>query len=117
MLSSDKAWNPKKDEVWAELLKATPSNTFWKDIFQGPGRFVDKTLVTVGTDEIFLDDIVAMADAMGVDTSGSNVQIIKCAGEPHAGIVVDIIARIDNGDMRTGTIEFLAQFARTGVNK
>jgi acetyl esterase/lipase len=107
----DEAWKPKQDEVWSDPLAATPYKTFWTDIFQGPDRIVNKTLIAAGTDEIFLDDITALADMMKADDRGSHVQFLRCRGEAHVGYAVDLAAGVKDGDMRKVTVKFLRSMA------
>lgn len=107
MVYFDEMWKPKRDEVWADLLKAAPTKSFWTEIFSGSDRLVASSLITTGSDEVFRDDIVAFADLAGASGKGSNIKFIECAGEAHVGYVVDFMANHPEGDMRKGTTEFL----------
>jgi hypothetical protein len=70
---------------------------------------VDESLITAGTDEVFLDDIVAFAEMAGANDQGSKIQLLQCAGEAHVGFVVDLVAGVKDGEMREGTLKFLKQ--------
>ncbi|KAK7728171.1 hypothetical protein SLS57_002641 [Botryosphaeria dothidea] len=112
-------WRPERGEVWADMLgggavPALPGGAggldgFWKGVFQGPGRVVEKAVVTVGDEEIFLDDVVAFAGMAGAAEAGGScvkdsgdghvqdedcVLLVKSPGEAHDGAVTDLSAGV-----------------------
>jgi acetyl esterase/lipase len=107
MLYFHHAWQPNRSEVWADFIHAAPSKDFWASVLQGPQRLVKETLITAGTDEVFLDDIITFAGKTAHDPTGSHVKLATCAGEAHVGIVIDLAVGIQGGQMRTAVAEFL----------
>lgn len=104
-------WQPRGREIWANPLDTTePKEGFWQDIFQKKQRVSDRTLVVVGMDEVFLDDVSAMARKMGADKDNttSAVSFIKCPDEPHVGAAIDMALGISGGSMIKVLQEWLA---------
>lgn len=62
---------------------------FWRRVFFGGGRAVERTLVTVGGDEIILVDAVAFAGMAGVVVNDAAVELIRSEGETHCGAMLD----------------------------
>ncbi|KAH7055685.1 Alpha/Beta hydrolase protein [Macrophomina phaseolina] len=99
-------------EVWGDMLGAAEvdgekwGEGFWRRIVGGESRLVERTLVTVGTREVFLGDVTEMAQLMGAGEQ-DEVQFVKCDKEVHVGAVVDVAMRIDDGEMLTAVLSFL----------
>lgn len=103
MIRAREKWCPNTDDIWADMLnekapRGTPQDDeFWMKVFSGSERVVDRAVVTVGEDEIFLDDIVrfgAMSGATEAANESSTATLIKSPGETHCGAMLDAVAGI-----------------------
>ncbi|OMP85826.1 hypothetical protein BK809_0002037, partial [Diplodia seriata] len=67
---------------------------FWSGVVRGEGRVVERMLVSVGTREVFYDDVVELARLMdtGVEGGGDDGKVVFVKGprEVHVGPVVDV---------------------------
>lgn len=101
-----------KDEIWADMLGSDSGKLdrrdFWRRVSSGEGRAVERTLVTVGGDEIMLDDAVAFAGMAGVEVDEAAVELVRSEGETHCGAMLDaIIGLQQHGSMLMGVLEWL----------
>ncbi|GME21962.1 Glycoside hydrolase family 61 [Neofusicoccum parvum] len=107
------AWGPRVGEVYGDMLGAAERDdgmgeVFWRGVCGGEERVVERTLVTVGTREVFLDDVTEMARLMGAaEGADGRVKFVKCADEVHVGAVVDVALGIEGGDMLEAILTFL----------
>lgn len=105
----------REGEVWGDMLGAAEvdggewGEGFWRGVVGGEGRVVERTLVTVGMREVFLDDVTEMARLMGAGEGGEqgSVQFVKCAKEVHVGAVVDVAIGIQDGEMLPAVLAFM----------
>ncbi|GME65537.1 hypothetical protein GTA08_BOTSDO09050 [Neofusicoccum parvum] len=124
MVAAREAWGPSR-EVWADLVGGEAPGGggvegFWEGVFRGEGRVVERAIVTVGEEEIMLDDIVAWAGMIGASEKGeggelgdeggksSDVLLVRSPGEGHTGAVVDSTAGVNvKGSMLSTIVEWL----------
>ncbi|CAI9630965.1 hypothetical protein GT037_010065 [Alternaria burnsii] len=102
MIAAREKWSPKTEEVWADMLEgkipgSEDQASFWTNVFSGHARAVEKAVVTVGEDEIFLDDISAFAKMAGAKLKSSDLgedataTLVRCPGETHCGAMLDAL--------------------------
>ncbi|PSN74933.1 alpha/beta-hydrolase [Corynespora cassiicola Philippines] len=108
------AWKPIEGEVWCDFLGAAGKDPgrwgqgFWHSVAAGDERVVEKTLMTVGSRECFLDEVTAMAKLMGASAQGEEpVRFVTCVGEVHVSAAIDVALRIRDGEMFSATMAFL----------
>ncbi|KHE84183.1 alpha/beta-hydrolase [Neurospora crassa] len=117
-------WNPKVDEVWANLCSfSEDENTkeeeeVWRRVFGRDGRraMVEKTLVTVGTAEVLLEScrrfgrecvggetVVVDRDTPSTDlereVKGRDVVTVECVGDAHVQPTLDAAVEYEEGVM------------------
>lgn len=96
-------WKPVRGEVWAEPLLG--GRAFWSDVV------AERVLLIAGGDEVYRDDIVAMAEVMGATTTDGGAtnskRLIVAEGEIHAQVIVDVTLGIENGQMLQGSLHWL----------
>lgn len=117
-------WNPKVDEVWANLCSFSEDrNTeeeeeVWGRVFGRDGRraMVKKTLLTVGTAEVLVDScrrfgrecvggetVVVDRDTTSMDLEreikGRDVVTVECVGDAHVQPTLDAAVGYEEGVM------------------
>jgi acetyl esterase/lipase len=99
-------WEPIHDEVWAEPLAGGPK--FWEDI---P---VSNLLVTAGSWECFLDDILEMAAQLDAKAFGDGATVELSVGdrEVHVQCALDKAVGVPHGH---GALDIL-RWLRTGTH-
>ncbi|KAK0654874.1 Alpha/Beta hydrolase protein [Cercophora newfieldiana] len=115
------AWGAKDDEVWANLCGLEGERRMWKGVFEGEGRLVDKTLITVGTAEVFLDDcrVFAVEDVGaevvkvrrgddGGKVKGKRLLLVECQDEAHVQVALDSVMGFKDGSMMRSIIGWLS---------
>jgi len=122
-------WNPKLDEVWANLggkehvTKPTPRiQEAWEQVFDEQNGVVGKAMVTVGTDEILLDacsdfarECVPKAEKVTVDWGtdfrsvfeGKDFVFAECVGEAHVQPALDAALGYGEGKMMRAILAWL----------
>ncbi|KKY25732.1 putative lipase thioesterase [Phaeomoniella chlamydospora] len=99
MLEITKLWNP-KHEIWSDLLSVP------KDTWQAAP--VDRILLTVGTAEVFYDDVVELGKVMGtVEDPSGRVQIVKSKDDVHVGWIFNVALGLEPGPSTKPVIEWL----------
>ncbi|KAK0660736.1 hypothetical protein DIS24_g3223 [Lasiodiplodia hormozganensis] len=75
---------------------------FWSGVVRGEGRVVERMLVSVGTREVFLDDVVEFVGLMGAGQEDGEddgkVVFVKGPNEVHVGAVVDVALGINDDE-------------------
>ncbi|KAF9638602.1 hypothetical protein BFW01_g9499 [Lasiodiplodia theobromae] len=75
---------------------------FWSGVVRGEGRVVERMLVSVGTREVFLDDVVEFVRLMGAgqeeEEDDGKVVFVKGPNEVHVGAVVDVALGINDNE-------------------
>lgn len=108
-------WQP-ADDVWAAPVLAKPG--FWDGLRAG------RTLLVVGENEVYRDDVCHVANAMGAKENRSRittkghlekdhepaVQLIICPGEMHCQASLDRTLGIMDGYMTQGIARWLSKF-------
>lgn len=117
-------WNPKVDEVWANLCTFSDERDteeeeeVWGRVFGRNGRraMVKKTLVTVGTAEVLVDScrrfgrecvggetVVVDRDTTSMDLEreikGRDVVTVECVGDAHVQPTLDAAVGYEDGVM------------------
>jgi acetyl esterase/lipase len=105
MLHFDELWRP-RHELWAAPVDA-PSG-FWRDVF---ATMVDRSIVVVGKDEVFLDDILtfAMDSDSTAEMADGRLRLVQCWGEFHVQAAVDYAFGIKGGLMKKAVLEWFLQ--------
>ncbi|KAK0634133.1 Alpha/Beta hydrolase protein [Immersiella caudata] len=105
-------WGADDTEVWANLCGLEEENGIWEGVFEGEGRLVENVLVTVGTAEVFLDDIREFAtECVGAEVvkvrRGEGVEgvkwkrlvLVECEDEAHVQVALDMVMGYKGGSM------------------
>jgi acetyl esterase/lipase len=87
-------------EVWASPTEG--GKEFWKIVH------AERVLLTAGGDEVYRDDIQALAEQMEASSQpGSRVQFALCPGEIHVQAIGDLLTGTTDGVMLARVLEWL----------
>jgi acetyl esterase/lipase len=115
-------WNPKADEIWAEISDSQDSMKVWSRICVGDGKpsLVKRMLVTGGTAEVLFDSIQRFGKAVvkahpiivsgeidNTSLEGVDFILVEAVNEVHAQAVVDEAIGYTNGRMTRSILLFL----------
>lgn len=89
-------------EEWEGEEQGEWGAEFWSGVVRGEGRVVERMLVSVGTREVFLDDVVEFVKLMGAGQGDGEddgkVVFVKGPNEVHVGPVVDVALGINDDE-------------------
>ncbi|KAK4445316.1 Alpha/Beta hydrolase protein [Podospora aff. communis PSN243] len=115
-------WAGEEGEVWANLCGVEARGEgVWDGVFEGQGRVVERVLVTVGTAEVFLDDVRVFAgECVGAEVvsvkrgggvegvKGKRRLLVECKDEAHVQVALDMAVGYREGSMMRAVVEWLA---------
>lgn len=116
------AWQGNGDEIWANLGGTAAAGEVWPKVFDdGPRGLIRKTLITVGTAEIFLGccrDFAreyaraeTVVGTQGTDwralLEGKERVLAECDGEAHVQVALDSAVGYNKGSMGAAITSWL----------
>jgi acetyl esterase/lipase len=95
-------YNPRIDEIWAELLSADES--FWA------GLPVESLLVTCGNAEALRDSILVLFNKLkAAESNGTRCRLVLGEGEIHVHMALDYALGLGPCESRRGVLEWLEE--------
>lgn len=115
------AWKGKEDEIWANLCGVGHAEDVWNLVFARDSQgLVRKTMVTVGTSEVFLDCCRLFAkEYIGVESvfvgrdgdhhllREKDFVLVECESEAHVQVALDSVVGYNNGAMHKAIMSWL----------